>query len=139
MIVQSKTTISATPDQIWAVLTDPAQLVNDTGILRLDGAIAPGSALKLWSEASPKQAFKLKVTTLDHLRLMVWQGGMPLGLFTGTRRFELTPRGAQTELHVSESFRGPMSGLITRSMPDLQPSMDKFTRRIKALCEEAPA
>ena len=38
---------------------------------------------------------------------MVWSGGMPLGLFTGTRTFTLTAKGdGTTDFHMQEVYAG---------------------------------
>lgn len=60
---------------------------------------------------------------------------MPLGLFTGERQFNLTPTGDGTEFHMREEFTGLMSGLITKSIPDLQPSFEKFATGLQKLTE----
>jgi hypothetical protein len=66
---------------------------------------------------------------------MVWTGGMPLGLFRGVRTFALDPLpGGGVRFTMEERFSGPLAGLIGRSMPDLQPSFDRFADR---LVEEA--
>ena len=129
--------IKAPPERVWAVLSDAARLAADgrLGITRLDGTIGPGARLKVWSEVSPGRAFALRVSTFDPPTTMVWTGGMPLGLFTGTRRFTLTPSGADTAFHMEEAFTGPLSGLIGRSIPDLTPSFEKFARGLRELAE----
>ena len=128
--------IDAPPEAVWAVLTDADGLSAwDSGITRVEGAIAPGAKLKLWTAVSPKRAFPVKVTTLDAPRTMVWTGGMPLGLFKGVRTFTLTPEGAGTRFTVREEFSGPLLGLIWKSMPDLQPSFDQFAAGLKARAE----
>lgn len=55
---------------------------------------------------------------------MVWRGGMPLGLRTGTRTFSLSETGGVTSVDVHEVFTGPLVGILVRVMPDLQPSFD---------------
>jgi hypothetical protein len=46
--------IEAAPATIWAILTDaPSYSQWDSGVLRVDGRIAPGERLKLVSEANP--------------------------------------------------------------------------------------
>jgi hypothetical protein len=58
-------------------------------------------------------------------------GQMPLGLFRGVRCFERSSDGnTGTALPVREEYAGPLLGLIWRSMPDLEPSFDRFARRI---------
>lgn len=130
-------TIAAPPDTVWARLTDaPGLVAGGLGIERLEGTIAPGAALKVWSAANPGRAFALRVTEFTPPGRMVWTGGMPLGLFTGVRQFTLTPAGAGTEFHMREEFSGLLSPLIAGSIPDLQPSFEQFADGLRRLCEE---
>ena len=136
--IEIKREISASPMVIWPMLSNTDLLqTHDTGILKIEGEIAAGSKFKLWSEVSPDRAFSLRVTSFVECEIMEWTGGMPLGIFTGRRRFGLTPKGASTQLHIKEDFMGPLSGLITSSMPDLQPSFEKFADAIQTLAEGA--
>jgi hypothetical protein len=138
----SSTTIDAAPEAVWAVLVDGARYTDwDSGVVRFEGTIAPGERVTVVSGANPKRAFPVDVTAFEPGRRMEWSGGMPLGLFRGVRTFTLTSQGAGTRLDVREEYTGPLLPLIWRSMPDLQPSFDQFTRGIKARVEHpvAPA
>jgi hypothetical protein len=128
--------IAAPIEAVWHVLTQEVPK-NPTpfGILRLEGALAQGSRIKLWSEVDPKRAFTLTVATFEPLRQMVWRGGMPLGLFTGTRTFALTQAGGQTHFSMKEVFGGALSGLIVKSIPDLTPSFRTFAQALKERAE----
>jgi hypothetical protein len=68
-------------------------------------------------------------------RAMAWTGGIPLGLMKGVRTFSLTPENGATRFTLREQFSGPMLPLIWRSMPDMQPSFDKFAAGLKARAE----
>lgn len=128
--------IAARPDQIWATLTDAQTLVTGgLGIIRIDGTIAAGAALKVWSEASPTRGFALRVSEFVPHQRMVWEGGMPMGLFKGVREFTLTPAEGTTEFHMTENFSGLLAPLVTRSIPDLTPSFEKFARGLQSLAE----
>ena len=48
---------------------------------------------------------------------MVWADGMPFGLFTGTRTYQITAVGAGSRFEMTEDYTGPLSGLICRSIP----------------------
>lgn len=119
--------IAATPQKIWAVLTNAQTLASGPfGITKLEGEIVENGNLKLFAEVSGGRAFKLKVKTFQENECMVWQGGMPLGLFTGTRTFRLTAAQDGTQFHMKEVFTGLMSGLIWKTMPDLNPAFQQF-------------
>lgn len=129
-------TIAASPSTIWAVLTDKnALLTEDFGIMELNGDLRQGGKLVLRAAVAPKQAFKLKVSAFEPNQRMVWTGGMPFGLFTGTRTFSLKPDGNSTCFSVEEAFVGPLAGLIGKTMPDLQPSFDQFADTLKRVSE----
>lgn len=128
--------IAARPEAIWSVLINSGMLQNGTfGITRIAGVIASGNKITVWSEVSPRRAFPLKVTEFAPPRLMVWQGGMPFGLFKGVRTFSLTPSASGAEFHMQEEYFGPLAGLIAKSIPDLSPSFEKFADGLKAAAE----
>ena len=128
--------INASPEAVWEVMSNGPGFVEwDSGISKFEGTIALGNKVKLFSEASPGRAFPLKVTTLEPARKMVFQGGMPLGLFKGVRTYTLTPEGGGTKFHMREEYTGPLLNMIWKSMPDLQPSFDKFATGLKAKVE----
>ena len=66
---------------------------------------------------------------------MAWTGGIPLGLMTGVRTFSLAPQDGATRFTLREEFTGPLLPLIWRSMPDMQPSFDKFAAALKTRAE----
>lgn len=129
--------INAAPETIWAVLVDGAKYPAwDSGVLSVDGRIAPGETIKVVSGANPGRTFPVKVTEFSANRSMEWSGGMPLGLFKGVRRFTLTPAaGGTTRFHVREEYTGPLLSMMWRSMPDLGPSFAQFANGLKQRAE----
>jgi hypothetical protein len=130
--------IDASADSIWAVLTDgPGYADWDSGLIELDGTVAPGEKLKLRPEVNPKRTFPVAVTEFDAPTRMTWTGGMPLGLFKGVRTFRLEPTAGAgaTRFTMREEYSGPMLPLIWRSMPDLGPSFQQFARGLKERAE----
>ncbi|MEM9792308.1 MAG: SRPBCC domain-containing protein [Pseudomonadota bacterium] len=131
-----KRTITAKPDLVWSILTDPAVLSDGSfSILRIEGAITASSRIDLWSEVAPKQKFSLKISSFDPGRSMVWESGMPLGLFRGARSFEVQAAGPETLFRMREDYSGPLAGLMVKMIPDLQPSFDTFGDALKAAAE----
>jgi hypothetical protein len=133
-----KREIKASPAALWQTLINAQRLQDGSfGITRIEGEIAPGGKIKVWSEVSPGRAFPLKVTHFQPGVRMVWEGGMPFGLFKGMREFALTPSPLGTLFQMSETYSGLLSDLITRSIPDLGPSFEKFADGLQAATEGA--
>jgi hypothetical protein len=132
--------IAASAEKVWSVMTDARTLQNgDFGITRIEGEIKPGGKIKLWSEVNPGRGFPLKVTEWIPGSQMTWEGGMPLGLFKGVRRYTLAPAPGGVTFHMQEVYSGLLSGLITKSIPDLGPSFEKFANGLKAASEGTAA
>lgn len=130
------TTINAPQAEVWKVLSDGAGYTSwPSSVIGFEGTIADGNTIKLTSEVNPKRGFKLKVSDVDAPNKFVFSSGMPLGLFKGERTYTLTPKGDATEFSMREEYSGPMAGMIVKSIPDLQPSFEKFAAGLKAKAE----
>jgi uncharacterized protein YndB with AHSA1/START domain len=85
--------IRASAETIWEIITDAAVHSSwDSGVERIEGRIAPGERIKVFSELSPGRGFPVKVTEFEPARRMTWTGGMPLGLFRACVRSR-SPQG----------------------------------------------
>jgi hypothetical protein len=135
----SSAVIRSSPEAIWAILTDARRWPEwNTTVDRVDGEIALGEKITLHTKISPGRAFPLKVREFVPGRRMVWSGGMPLGLFNGERVFTLSPQSdGRVEFAMREEFTGLLAPLITRSIPDLQPSFDEAAAALKHRAEHA--
>ncbi|MFS4583211.1 SRPBCC family protein [Phaeobacter sp. C3_T13_0] len=134
---ETQIVIASSIARVWQTLTEEMpRAPMSYGILRLDGAISGDAQIKLWSEVAPNRAFALKVIKFDAPHVMVWRGGMPLGLFVGTRTFSISAAGNGSKFHMREEFSGPLAGPITKSMPDLTPSFTKFAEALKKEAEQ---
>jgi hypothetical protein len=134
---EATATIDAAPGTIWSILIDaPSYSQWNSGVKQVEGRIAPEEKIKVISEANPGRAFAVKVTSFQPGKAMTWSGGMPLGLFKGVRTFTLSPQGTgATKFTVREVYTGPLLPLIWKSMPDLQPSFNKFAEGLKKRAE----
>jgi hypothetical protein len=134
---EAKSTIAASPDAVWAVLSDGASWPSwDSGVDAVEGRIAPGETIKIRSQAAPGRAFPVKVTKFEPPGQLRFSGGMPLGLFRGVRTYEVAPApDGGASFRMREEYTGPLLPLIWRSMPDLGPSFDQFARGLKARVE----
>lgn len=132
------TTIEASPETIWAVLTDAASYPEwDPSVERIEGRIASGEKVTAYTKLAPGRAFPATVSEFVPGRRMAWSSGMPLGLFKGERTFTLTPQGNSTEFTLREEFRGPLLSLFGRSIPDMTSTFEQFAAGLKSRAEAA--
>ena len=131
-------TIAATPETIWAILTDGSSYPEwDPSCDTIEGEIKLGNKIKAFSKLSPGRAFPVKVTVLDAPKRMQWSGGMPLGLFKGVRTFAITANGDSCEFVMNEVFSGPLLALFGGSIPDMTETFENFVAGLKARAESA--
>jgi uncharacterized protein YndB with AHSA1/START domain len=134
---EANSLIEAAPDRVWTTLTDAASWPDwDSGVTQVDGQVALGQKLVVAVAANPGRTFPVKVTELAAPLRMVFRGGMPLGLFAGTRTYTLTPEGAATRFLMREEYTGPLAGMIFKSIPDLGPSFQQFADGLKRRVEQ---
>lgn len=138
MRFDSAATIAAPAERIWSILTDASAWPEfDPNCERVEGQIEAGSKVKVFTRLSPGRAFPVKVSMPEPGRLMVWTGGMPLGMFKGERTFTLTPAGSGTDFAMTERFSGPLLGLIGRTIPDMTLAFKQFADGLKRRAENS--
>lgn len=129
--------IHASAQTVWSLLTDAAGYPawNST-IEKIEGQIARDEKITVHAKVV-RRAFPLTVTSFEPERGMAWSGGLPLGLFTGTRIFTLTQADdGSVTFAMHETFSGVLAGLIVRFIPDLQPTFDTFAADLKRRAEQ---
>jgi hypothetical protein len=132
--------INASSEKVWKLLTEVQDWPRwNSTVIGVNGTVALGQKVTVRVKTAPNQAFPVKVTKLDAPHQMVWQGGMPLPvLFKGERTYSLTPASTgETDFSMEEVFDGLLAGLITKSIPDLQPAFEEFARCLKTEAEKA--
>lgn len=123
-------------ETVWAVLTDSSTWIAwNTTISTIEGRIAQGEKVVVYAKANPNRPFPITVTEFVPYRRMVWSGGLPLGLFKGTRTYTLMEVGDYVEFRMHEVFSGPLAPLFGKMIPDLQPSFDEFAAALKKRVE----
>lgn len=135
------TTINASPETIWQILTDASGYPEwDPSVNRIEGTIAAGEKITAYTKLSPDRAFPAKVTEFVPGKKMTWTGGMPLGLFKGVRTFTLTPANdGAIQFTLREVFSGPLLPLFGRTIPDLNPTFAQFAAGLKTHAESSNA
>ena len=84
-VFNASTTIAASPDAIWAILTDAAHYPEwDPGMERIEGRIAPGAKITAYTKLSPGRAFPVEVTEFVPGQKMVWPAACRCICFGGS-------------------------------------------------------
>lgn len=133
------TTIHAPPEVVWKLLTDAPGFPSwNSTVVKVDGTIAQGQKIKLVSKVAPDRTFELQVNEVQPNRRMVWEDGMPMGMFAGVRTFTLTPKeDGTTAFTMAEVFSGGMLGMIEGSLPDFTRSFEAWAADLKTRAEAA--
>ena len=101
------------------------------------GNLRPGETVSLYAKSMPNRPFKLAVKAFEPPRRFTLEGGMPLGLYVGTRRLEVLPKAPdRCRFEMEETWRGPLGFLMQRVIPDQQPSFDAFAADLKRAAEQ---
>ena len=131
-------TIQAPADRIWQILTHAPDYPQwDPSAIRIEGTIAAGQKITAYTKLSPNRAFPVTVTHFEPPHKMVWQGGMPLGLFKGERTFTLAPAGnGAVQFTVQEQFSGLLLPLMKSTIPNLTQTFEQFAAGLKTWAEK---
>lgn len=129
--------ISADADVVWSQLVDVGTWRDwDSGVDRVEGRVALGEELTLYATTIRSRPLTVTVTELRPGEVMRWRGGLPLGLATWERTYQLQRQDdGSTLLTVREDHTGPLTGLLGRRTPDLNPSFRQFCAGLASLAE----
>lgn len=134
--------ISSTRDVVWRVLTDTAKYGEwNPEIVGMSGQLALGERIKASVKvgSGAVRAVTLRVTIYEPPVRMEWTGGLPLGLFTGTRNLTVTGRDGFVEFRMVVRISGPLAGAMVKAVGDRQAEIDAFSRALKVRVEQTPA
>ena len=131
-----RTTIRATPEAIWALLTDAANFPRwNSTVTSIEGEIADGHQLKLRVPSAEGRVFTPKVSQVTPARTMTWSDGLA-PMFKGVRTFTLTPNGdGTTEFAMREELSGIMLPMIKGSLPDFGPVFEAYAEDLRRAAE----
>jgi uncharacterized protein YndB with AHSA1/START domain len=131
-----RTTIHASPETIWALLTDAASFPRwNSTVTSIEGDIALGQRLRLRVKSAPDRVFTPTVSEVSERRSMVWSDGMA-PMFKGVRTFTLTPNeDGTTDFSMTEVFSGLALPMIKGSLPDFAPVFEAYAEDLKRTAE----
>lgn len=114
--------IDATPDQVWAVLSDLAGWSDwNPFVVDAAGSAVEGERLTVRIQPPGKKGTTFKPTVTEAVpgAVLEWLGRLGVrGVFDGRHRFALEAMGGGTRFHQSEQFSGILSGLFFRMIGD---------------------
>jgi hypothetical protein len=131
-------TIHASPERLWALLTDaPGFSRWNSTVTRIGGKVALGEKLAIEVPAAPGRTFKPKVTEFEPGARMVWSDGAA-PMFKGVRTYTLEAAGdGATKFSMTEVFSGVMLPLIRGSLPDFAPVFETYAADLKREAERS--
>ena len=132
--------IDATPERVWAVLTDfPAHREWNPFIRQISGKVAVGERLHVQIEPRGGRAMKFKptVTVATLERELAWLGSLGMrGVFDGAHSFVLKRLGdGRTSVTQAETFRGALVPLFGSGLEKTANGFDEMNRALKERCE----
>jgi hypothetical protein len=121
MEIKTQITINATPDKVWAVLTDFQKYPTWNPFIKsITGEPKVGSKITV-SIVPPEgknMTFKPTVLAFKHNKEFRWIGKLLFkGVFDGEHKFELIDKGDGTTIfNHSENFKGILVGLFKKQL-----------------------
>ena len=131
---EAVTRINAGPAVVWELLTAVGSWrAWDSGVDRVEGRVALGEKLTIYATMIRNRPFTVTVTELRPQEVMRWRGGLPFGLAVIERTYSLYSQyDVCTVLTVREYKTGPLTGMLDRITPYLNPSYRQFCSVIKS-------
>lgn len=132
--------IDASPDRVWAVLTDNKELRRWSSFVRsIDGKFNEGERLIVVLTPKGERQFILRPRVLVAVpgRELRWLGHFGIrGLFDGEHRFVLSQLGiGQTRLEHAERFKGILLPFLTSMLNDTAIAFERFNRELRQAAE----
>jgi hypothetical protein len=138
--IEFQTTIGASPDRVWGILTDFAAYPDWNPFVRaISGDLRTGSQLivRIAPSGGAGMTFKPVVTELREAAVLEWLGHFIIpGIFDGRHRFELAAvSDGTTSFTQSETFSGIMIPFVSSMLKDTEHGFGAFNEALKSRSE----
>jgi hypothetical protein len=134
--------IAATPERVWAVLTDLASYPQWNPVFReASGQVAVGNRITLTSTqpaTGHTMTVKVKVLTAEPATELRWVSNV-LGLMTSKRSFTLSPANGGTRLVQIQTYRGLFTRFPPKTVNRIQASFEAINEAIRQRAEDGAA
>jgi len=141
MEIKTQIIINATPDKVWAILTDFENYLNWNPFIKsIIGEPRVGNQITV-TIAPPENkdmTFKPTVLAFDHNKEFRWIGKLVFkGLFDGEHKFQLVDNGnGTTTFNHSEAFKGILVGLFKKQLENkTKKGFDLMNQNLKKRAE----
>lgn len=118
VLYRSECTIAASPEEVWAVLTDFAgyrEWNSFTPRVDLKGPLAPGSTVALHTRLRGRiQVQREQVRRVVEPRELVWGVRFPLGVIRAERAQRIEPTQGGCRYVSEDRIEGPLSFVVER-------------------------
>lgn len=142
MLLKTQITINATPEKVWAILTDFNNYPNwNPFVTSLKGEVKVGNKITVRLEPPDANVnnFKPTVTALETNKIFSWLGVLLFrGFFAGEHKFELTDNGnGTTTFTQSEDFIGILVPLFKKQLNNnTRRGYEAMNNKLKELAEQ---
>ena len=136
--ISAATEIAASPQQVWAVLTDLASYPEWNPLFReASGQLTAGARVTLKSVHPANgrlMTVKVKVLAAEPATELRWASSLP-GIITGEHSFTLTAAGNGTRLVQTETYRGLLARMSAKTLSATQAAFQALNQAIKQRAE----
>jgi hypothetical protein len=136
--ISAATEIAASPQQVWAVLTDLASYPEWNPLFReASGQLTAGARVTLKSVHPANgrlMTVKVKVLAAEPATELRWASSLP-GIITGEHSFTLTAAGNGTRLVQTETYRGLLARMSAQTISATQAAFQALNQAIKQRAE----
>ncbi|MBL7782842.1 MAG: SRPBCC domain-containing protein [Saprospiraceae bacterium] len=138
--LKTEITIQASPEKVWAILTNFEQYPNWNPFIKsITGNAVVGQRITavIQPPQSKTMTFKPKVLAFEPNREFRWLGNLLFpGIFDGEHQFILIDnQNGTTTLHHNEFFSGLLVGLL--NLENTRMGFEAMNRKLKELSEQA--
>ncbi|MCA4893846.1 MAG: SRPBCC domain-containing protein [Cytophagales bacterium] len=139
--IKTEILINATPEKVWAILTDFENYPNWNPFIKLiKGEVKIGNKIivKIEPPEAKGMTFKPKILTFETNKELSWLGHLLFaGLFDGKHKFELIDNGdGTTTFRQSEKFKGVLVPLFKKQLDNnTKKGFEEMNRKLKEIAE----
>ncbi|QMW22798.1 SRPBCC domain-containing protein [Sandaracinobacteroides saxicola] len=140
LTIATEVEIAATPERVWAILTDFAAYPQwNPYIVAIEGDATPGTVMQVHSvplPGAPEMVAPVLMVSAD-FPLMCWEGGLAdRGQFRGDHRWRLEAIAGGTRVAHVEDFSGTLApDILARHGDTVRAAFERFDAALKTRCE----